>query len=56
MKKTRTRGRRRRGQSMTEVIILIALVGLTLSWVVTALPNAIRKHYTQTVQVIASPF
>ena len=39
-----------------EVIILAVLVGLVLTWVVTALPDAIKKRYGQTVQVIASPF
>lgn len=41
---------------MTEVIILVALVALALVWIVDAFPKAITKHYTQNVQVLASPF
>jgi hypothetical protein len=50
------RRQRRRGQGMTEMIILIALVGLVLCWVVVAFPRAITSFYRQQVQIIASPF
>ncbi|MCO5168571.1 MAG: hypothetical protein M9894_19705 [Planctomycetes bacterium] len=46
----------RRGQSMTEVIILVALVALALTWMVTRLPRAITNHYNGNVEVLASPF
>lgn len=48
--------RGRRGQSMTEMIILVALVGLVLTWTVTRFPAAITSHYKGNVQVLASPF
>ncbi|MBX3471300.1 MAG: hypothetical protein KF878_30905 [Planctomycetes bacterium] len=48
--------KRRAGQSMTEVIILVAIVALALTWMVTRLPKAITGHYEQNVEVLASPF
>jgi len=50
------RSRRRRGQSMTEYIILVALAALTLVWVVTRFPEAISNHYKRNVRFLAGPF
>jgi hypothetical protein len=41
---------------MTEMIILVGLVALALTWMVTAMPRAITHHYVQNVQILASPF
>lgn len=48
--------RRRAGQSMTEMIILVAFVGLSLAWLVTAMPNAISSHYKENAKFLAGPF
>ena len=48
-------GLRRRGQAMTETIILIALCGLALAFLVTALPQALSSHYVENQKVLASP-
>ena len=50
------RSRRRRGQSMTEYIILVALAALTLVWVVTKFPEAISNQYKRNVKFLAGPF
>lgn len=47
---------KRRGQSMTEYIILVALAALTLVWVVTRFPEAISNHYKRNVRFLAGPF
>lgn len=38
------------------MIIIAALVGLVLVWMVRALPAAITNHYKGNVQVLAAPF
>ena len=40
---------------MTESVILIALVTLTLAFVTVAMPRAIKHHYAENVKVLASP-
>ena len=51
----RRRRDRRRGQAMTETIILVALCGLVLTFIVTALPRALSTHYVENQKVLASP-
>jgi hypothetical protein len=41
---------------MTEVIILFALVCVTLMWMVRVFPEAIKTHYIENRNVLASPF
>lgn len=50
------RRRKRAGQSMTELIILVAFVGLSLAWLVTALPEALSSHYKENAKFLAGPF
>jgi hypothetical protein len=44
-----------RGQAMTETIILVALVGLSLAWLTWALPTALSNHYRNNRDVLAAP-
>jgi Tfp pilus assembly protein FimT len=50
------RAGRNAGQSMTELIILVAIVALSLAWIVTALPAAISSHYKENAKFLAGPF
>jgi hypothetical protein len=50
------RARRRRSQTMTEVIILVAVVGLGVAFVVELLPRGLKTLYSAARNVIACPF
>lgn len=43
------------GQAMVEMIILVALVGLTLAWATMGLPEAITRQYEMARNILASP-
>jgi len=52
----RHRRRARRGQAMTEVIILVAAVLVAIAWTTYTFPEAISKNYTQSRDVLLAPF
>lgn len=49
-------GKRRRGQSTAETVVLIGIVGVAVGTTVMIFPNAFKVLYVNTREVICAPF